>query len=111
GGGAGGGWGGGGGRGGGGFRAGVETGVVSRGLNVRQVLTKVVLGEADAGIVYRSDAHSAGNRVQTVEIPAEVNVVAEYPIATVADSLHADLARAWVALVRGSAGQAALSAA
>src|SRR5262249_19239617 len=58
--------------------------VASREFNVRQVLTKVRLGEADAGIVSRTDARSAGDKVRIVEIPAEVNVLAEYPIATVA---------------------------
>jgi len=89
----------------------VEARVVSRELNVRQVLTKVVLGEADAAIVYRTDARSAGDRVRTVDIPPEVNVVAEYPIATVARCPNPELARAWVAVVRGPEGQAALSAA
>jgi len=87
----------------------VRTRVVSRELNVRQVLTKVTLGEADAGVVYRTDARSAGDKVRVVEIPREVNVLADYPIATVAGALQPELARAWVALVRGSVGQAALA--
>lgn len=90
------------------FAARVQAKVVSRDLNVRQVLTKVALGEADAGIVYRTDARSAGDKVKVIEIPAELNVVAEYPIATVTRTPHPDLARAWVALVTGPAGQAAL---
>ena len=91
------------------FPARVQARVVSRELNVRQVLTKVVLGEADAGIVYRTDARSAGDRVRTVEIPPEVNVLAEYPLAVLARAPHPELARAWVALVTGAEGQAALS--
>ena len=90
------------------FPAKVQARVVSRELNVRQVLTKVSLGEADAGIVYRTDARSAGDKVRVVEIPAEFNVVAEYPIATVTKAPLPDLARAWVTLVTGPAGQAAL---
>jgi len=90
------------------FPAQVQARVVSRELNVRQVLTKVSLGEADAGIVYRTDARSAGDKVRVVEIPAELNVLADYPIATVTKAPHADLARAWVALVTGPTGQAAL---
>lgn len=86
----------------------VQARVVSRELNVRQVLTKVTLGEADAGIVYRTDARSAGDRVRVVEIPPEVNVVAEYPVATLARAPHPELARAWLALVTGPEGQAAL---
>ncbi|HVP63065.1 MAG TPA: molybdate ABC transporter substrate-binding protein [Myxococcaceae bacterium] len=83
--------------------------VVSRELNVRQVLTKVVLGEADAGLVYRTDARSAGDRVGVVEIPSEVNVVAQYPIAVVTRAPHPELARQWIALVTGAEGQAVLA--
>ncbi|HET9036726.1 MAG TPA: molybdate ABC transporter substrate-binding protein [Myxococcaceae bacterium] len=90
------------------FPARVQARVVSRELNVRQVLTKVTLGEADAGIVYRTDARSAAGKVRIVEIPVELNVLAEYPIAAVARAPHASLARAWVALVTGPIGQAAL---
>ncbi|MGZ6162629.1 MAG: molybdate ABC transporter substrate-binding protein [Myxococcaceae bacterium] len=91
------------------FPARVQARVVSRELNVRQVLTKVSLGEANAGIVYRTDARSAGDKVQVVEIPTDINVVAEYPIATVTRAPQPELARQWVALVTGPAGQAALS--
>lgn len=91
------------------FPARVQARVVSRELNVRQVLTKVTLGEADAGIVYRSDARSAGARVRVVEIPAEVNVLAEYPIAAVTRAPNRELARQWVALVTGPEGQAVLA--
>jgi molybdate transport system substrate-binding protein len=93
------------------FPARVQARVASRELNVRQVLTKVMLGEAEAGIVYRTDTRSAGDKVRVVEIPAEFNVVAEYPIATLAKAPHPDLAKAWVTLVTGPAGQAALEGA
>jgi molybdate transport system substrate-binding protein len=86
----------------------VEAKIASRELNVRQVLAKVVLGEADAGIVYRSDALGARDKVQIVDIPPEVNVIAEYPIAVVKGAPHAELARRWVDLVRSPAGVAAL---
>lgn len=93
------------------FRARVEARVVSRELNVRQVLAKVVLGEAQAGIVYRTDARSAQDRVAVVKIPEELNVIAEYPIAVVSQAAHPGLARAWVERVLSADGQRALRAA
>ncbi|HVZ74360.1 MAG TPA: molybdate ABC transporter substrate-binding protein [Polyangia bacterium] len=90
------------------FGAGVEAKVASRELNVKQVLAKVVLGEADAAVVYRSDAVAAGAKVAVVAIPPEMNVTAEYPIAALEAAPHADLAKKWIALVRSPAGAAAL---
>jgi|SRR5437762_4801003 len=86
----------------------VQAKVASRELNVRQVLAKVVLGEADAGFVYRSDANAAAGKVAVVAIPAETNVVAAYPIAAVKAAPHPDLARRWIELVTSPAGAAAL---
>ena len=65
------------------WRAGVQARLVSRELDVRHVLAKVTLGEADAAIVYRTDALDSGLR--TIEIPDELGVVARYPIAVVRD--------------------------
>jgi molybdate transport system substrate-binding protein len=93
------------------LRARLEASIVSRELNVRQVLAKVTLGEADAGIVYRADAQAAGDKVEIVRLPADLNVIAEYPIAVVKGAPSPDLARAWVDLVRGPEGQGALTAA
>jgi molybdate transport system substrate-binding protein len=90
------------------FAARVEARVVSRELNVRQVLAKVTMGEADAGIVYRSDAVLGGDAVRTVDVPAAFKVTAEYPIAVVAAAPHAELARRFVALVMSPAGTEAL---
>lgn len=91
------------------FRARVEAKVVSRELNVRQVLTKVRLGEAEAGIVYRSDARSAGDALSVVEIPADINVLAEYPLAVLTGAAQPRLARAWIDFVLSSESQRALS--
>jgi molybdate transport system substrate-binding protein len=93
------------------FRARVEAKVVSRELNVRQVLTRVALGEAEAGVVYRTDARAAKDQVTVVPIAPELNVLAEYPIAVVAGAAHPGLARAWVDLVLSREGQASLGAA
>jgi len=91
------------------FRTRVEARVVSRELNVRQVLNKVSLGEADAGIVYRTDARSAKDGVLTFDIPADLNVVAEYPIAATLRAPAPDLAKDWVQLVTGPSGQSTLA--
>jgi molybdate transport system substrate-binding protein len=89
------------------FSARVEAKVVSRELNVKQVLVKVSLGEAQAGIVYRTDARTAKD-VTTVGIPENMNVIAEYPIAAISAAPHPELARAWVAVVLSDAGQSKL---
>jgi molybdate transport system substrate-binding protein len=86
----------------------VQVKVASRELNVRQVLAKVALGEADAGIVYRSDAMTAGGKVAVVGIPPALNVTAEYPIAALAAAPQPELARRFVELVKSPAGAAAL---
>jgi molybdate transport system substrate-binding protein len=78
------------------FRSRVEAKVVSRELNVRQVLARVAMGEADAGIVYRTDAAHAPAGVTVVAIPAEMNVEASYPVAIVVNAPHPKLAHAWV---------------
>jgi len=82
--------------------------VVSNEANVRVVLTKVELGEGDAGIVYRTDAQASNGRVTTVPLPADANVVASYPIAVVAASKNQDAASEFVLFVRGPEGQAVL---
>ena len=87
------------------FRTRVESHVVSRELNVRQVLAKVSLGEADAGIVYRTDTGSALDRVDVITIPSDINVIAEYPLGVFAAARHAELGRAWVEFVHSATGQ------
>jgi molybdate transport system substrate-binding protein len=90
------------------FRSRVEARVASRELNVRQVLSKVSLGEADAAIVYRTDAAAACDSVAMVTIPPELNVIAEYPIAVLEGAPKPELARAWVALVLSEQGRTLL---
>ncbi|MFI9742531.1 molybdate ABC transporter substrate-binding protein [Streptomyces sp. NPDC052494] len=69
---------------------------VSQEPNVRAVLSKVELGEADAGLVYKTDAESAKDKVDAVEIPDAQNAIAEYPAATLKDSKNAEAATAFV---------------
>jgi len=92
-----------------GFRKKVEDRVASRELNVRQVLAKVRLGEADAAIVYRSDALEAKASVETIPIPAELNPEATYPIAVLRSSAEPRLAEAFVHLVLSDEGRAVLA--
>lgn len=85
--------------------------IVSNEANVRAVLTKVELGEADAGIVYKTDAKVSGDRVRIVEVPPSANVIATYPLGVIAASKNPDAARAFVDYVTGPEGQRALAAA
>jgi molybdate transport system substrate-binding protein len=93
------------------FREQLLAHVRSRELNVRQVLTKVAMGEGDAGIVYKTDALTMLDKVQMVEIPTAINVVAEYPIAVLKAAPHSELAREFVRLVFSPEGQRTLAAA
>lgn len=84
--------------------------VVSYEENVRSVLSKVVLGEADAGIVYSSDVFGdSAAQVGQIEIPDALNTVASYPIATVMDSRNPAVAQAFVEHLLSPEGQATLA--
>jgi molybdate transport system substrate-binding protein len=86
-------------------RAGVTPAIDTNEPDVRSLLTKVAAGDLDAGLVYVTDVRSAGDAVEGVDIPAEENVVATYPIAALTDSAHPDVAAAFVEFVRSAAGQ------
>ena len=77
--------------------------------NVKAVVTKVTLGEADAGIVYATDVTAAGAEAEGVEIPADINVVAEYPIAATTEAPNADGAQAFIDFVLSEQGQKILA--
>ncbi|MFF4231806.1 molybdate ABC transporter substrate-binding protein [Streptomyces sp. NPDC001820] len=70
---------------------------VSQEPNVRAVLSKVELGEADAGLVYKTDAETAPDKVDAIEIPDAQNAIAEYPAAALKHSKNAAAAAAFVA--------------
>lgn len=92
-----------------GFVEALAANIASEEEDVRAVLTKVQLGEADAGIVYVSDVtEDIGADVQIIEIPDDVNILAAYPIASVAGGNEA-LAAAFIAYVLGPEGQATLA--
>ena len=94
------------------FATRVLANVVSEEENVRAVVSKVSLGEADAGFCYRSDVNASARRyVKTIEIPAAANVIADYPIAVLKDAPRAADAQAFVDLVLSDAGQAVLRSA
>ncbi|WP_454042633.1 molybdate ABC transporter substrate-binding protein [Cellulosimicrobium sp. Marseille-Q8652] len=94
--------------------AGVTVHRASEEGSVTDVLGKVVAGEADAGLVYVTDATLAGDDVEVVDVPETHAAVNTYPIAVVAAAADTGpeqerLAQAWVDLVTGRAGQAALA--
>ena len=84
--------------------------LVSEETNVKQVASKVQLGEADAGIAYSTDVTPAIRpAVQVIDIPPEFNVIAKYPIAVVKGTRHETGARAFIEYVLSPAGQAILA--
>jgi len=88
------------------FQDDVIKNVVSYEENVKVVLTKVSLNEADAGIVYTTDAASAPeNTIEQLEIPDDYNVIASYPIAAIKESSRPDLAKAFIDFVLSQTGQ------
>ena len=93
------------------FLARVEKNIVSNETDVKAVVSKVLLGEADAGVVYLTDVTpQVAPRVQEIVIPPAYNQIATYPIAVVKGSHNAALAQKFVEYVLSPAGQAVLKA-
>jgi molybdate transport system substrate-binding protein len=90
---------------------GVTLNPVSEESSVSDVLNKVTTGQADAGLVYVTDAKGAGDKVAAVSFPEAADAVNTYPIATLKESKNPELARKFVDLVTGESGQKVLSAA
>ena len=86
------------------FSTKVLANVVSNETDVKQVVAKVDQGEGDAGIVYVTDALAAPD-LKTISIPANYNVIAQYPIAALEKASNPDLASAFVAYVLSADGQ------
>ena len=91
------------------FAAAVEANVVSREDNVRAVLAKVELGEGDAAIVYATDATAAGDAVELIPLPDEVNVPVTYAAVVLRDAPHQQAAARFLAWLAGAEGQAVLA--
>ena len=85
--------------------------VVSQENDVRSILGKVGLGEADAGFVYLTDATSVSNKVQVIALPAWAQPPVRYGIAVVRSSAHRADAVAFINKLLARAGQATLTAA
>ena len=90
---------------GGGFRERVLSRVVSREVHVRATLQKVVLGEADAAMVYATDAAAAGDKVTSIAIDGEHNVIADYPIAVLREAERPGLGQRFIEFIRSDAGR------
>ena len=90
------------------FSANAQKNVVSFEQDVKAVVTKVRLGEADAGIVYSTDAAAARGAVTALQIPDPLNQLATYPIAALTRAPHRDLAQKFVDLVLSDEGQRVL---
>ena len=76
---------------------------------VTDVRGKVSSGEADAGIVFATDAKAAGDAVETIAVDPEKKLATRYPMAIVTDAPHAEAARAFIDLVLSDRGQAVLA--
>jgi molybdate transport system substrate-binding protein len=84
---------------------------VTQEVDVKAVLTKVTLGEVDAGVVYVTDVLAAGDNVKGIKIPADVNAPTKYPIATLAKAPNKATAQAFTDCVLSPGGSGILTAA
>jgi molybdate transport system substrate-binding protein len=82
---------------------------VSYEQDVKAALTKVELKEADAAVVYKTDVHAAGDKVEGVEFPESANAINDYPITLLKDAQNAEAAKAFIALVQSAQGQKVLT--
>lgn len=82
--------------------------IVSQEAKVTDIVTKLELGEADAGFIYTSDARTAGDKLKTFQLPATAQATATYPIGIVTGSKNAKAAQQWIDLVMSPQGQQVL---
>ncbi|MET8982215.1 molybdate ABC transporter substrate-binding protein [Streptomyces sp. NPDC004539] len=79
--------------------------------DVKSALNKVVLKEADAAVVYKTDVKAAGSKVEGVEFPESAGAVNDYPITLLKESKNTETAKAFIAFVQSAEGQKVLTAA
>ncbi|MFE6941759.1 molybdate ABC transporter substrate-binding protein [Streptomyces chartreusis] len=77
--------------------------------DVKSALNKVVLKEADAAVVYKTDVKAAGDKVEGVEFPESADAINDYPITVLKESQNSEAAKAFIALVQSADGQKVLS--
>ncbi|MFJ9567486.1 molybdate ABC transporter substrate-binding protein [Streptomyces fuscichromogenes] len=82
---------------------------VSYEQDVKSALNKVVLKEADAAVVYKTDVKAAGSKVEGVEFPESANAINDYPITLLKDAPNPTVAKAFIALVQSAEGQQVLN--
>jgi molybdate transport system substrate-binding protein len=82
--------------------------IVSQEAKVTDIVTKLELGEADAGFIYTSDARTAGGKLKTFQLPASAQATAIYPIGIVTGSKNPKAAQQWIDLVMNPQGQQVL---
>ncbi|GGX56922.1 molybdate ABC transporter substrate-binding protein [Streptomyces fructofermentans] len=91
--------------------AGLKLTPVSYEQDVKGALTKVELKEADAAVVYKTDVHAAGDKVEGVRFPESADAINDYPIVRLEDAKNAEAAEAFIALVRSAEGRQVLTGA
>jgi len=87
----------------------IDESSITRGQDVGATLTAVTDGDAVAGIVYVTDAAKAGDKVEAISIPEDVNVIATYPIGVLSGSANIEVAQALMDYVLGDEGQEVLA--
>jgi molybdate transport system substrate-binding protein len=91
--------------------AAVDIKPVSEEQDVKAVLQKVTTGNADAGLVYKTDVTASKGQAQGVDFPQAAQAVNQYPIAVLKNAQNAETAQKWVQFVTGEQGKQVLTAA